>query len=65
MYYVNLQYDSNAIFRFTKGIPDSYIMEMGGWKSDYVMKSVYRHALDDQKAEAMKKAALSIVEKTK
>lgn len=48
-----------------EGIPDSYIMEMGGWKSDYVMKSVYRHALDDQKALAMKKAALSIVEKTK
>lgn len=49
----------------SEGIPDSYIMELGGWKSDYVMKAVYRHALDDQKTLNMKKAALSIAEKTK
>lgn len=29
------------------GIPDAYIMAQGGWKSDTVLKSVYRHALDD------------------
>ena len=30
------------------GIPDSYIMASGGWKSDNVLKSVYRHALADK-----------------
>ena len=30
------------------GIPDAYIMQRGGWDSDYVMKSVYRHALSDE-----------------
>ena len=32
------------------GIPDAYIMERGGWGSDAVLKSVYRHALDDKKS---------------
>lgn len=31
------------------GIPDSYIMERGGWESDYTMKAVYRHSLSDEK----------------
>lgn len=30
------------------GIPDQYIMERGGWKSDRVLKSVYRNTLSDQ-----------------
>lgn len=30
------------------GIPDEYIMQRGGWASDYVMKRVYRHTLSDQ-----------------
>lgn len=30
------------------GVPDVYIMQAGGWKTDNVMKSVYRHALSDQ-----------------
>lgn len=29
------------------GIPDQYIMAMGGWKSDFVMKKVYRNSIDD------------------
>lgn len=29
------------------GIPDQYIMSMGGWKSDSVMKSIYRNSIDD------------------
>lgn len=33
------------------GIPDVYIMKAGGWKTDYVMKSVYRSALKDQEEE--------------
>ena len=39
------------------GIPDSYIMESGGWKSDSTLKQVYRHALDDKKEGMQKKAA--------
>ena len=30
------------------GIPDVYIMERGGWKSDTVLKSIYRNSLSDQ-----------------
>ena len=33
------------------GVPDVYIMRRGGWKSDYTMKSVYRHALEDKTKE--------------
>lgn len=29
------------------GVPDQYIMKFGGWKSDSVLKSVYRGTLDD------------------
>lgn len=39
------------------GIPDSYIMAAGGWKSDNVLRNVYRHALDDKKEEMQKQAA--------
>lgn len=34
------------------GLRDQYIMKMGGWKSDAVLKSVYRGTLDDFEAEA-------------
>lgn len=40
----------------TLGIPDAYIMEAGGWKSDAVLKNVYRHALKDKKTEMQKLA---------
>ena len=30
------------------GIPDAYIMRLGGWKSDHVLINVYRHAMDDK-----------------
>lgn len=30
------------------GVPDAYIMKTGGWKSEHVMKRVYREALDDK-----------------
>ena len=29
-----------------QGVPDAYIMQRGGWSSDRVLKSVYRHTLD-------------------
>lgn len=39
------------------GIPDQYIMQAGGWKTDNVLKSVYRHAMDDKKEEMQTFAA--------
>lgn len=39
------------------GIPDSYIMQSGGWQSDNVLKTVYRHALEGEKEKMQKKAA--------
>ncbi len=32
----------------TLGIPDAYILKLGGWKTDNVMKNVYRHAQKDK-----------------
>ncbi len=32
----------------TLGIPDAYILKLGGWKTDNVMKNVYRHAQRDK-----------------
>ena len=34
------------------GLKDQYIMKFGGWKSDHVLKTVYRGTLDDFEAEA-------------
>jgi integrase len=38
------------------GVPDQYIMERSGWKSDKVLKSVYRHTLSDQNKKYQEKA---------
>lgn len=35
------------------GVPDAYIMAGGGWKTDNVLKSVYRHALSDKTEEML------------
>ena len=42
------------------GIPDAYIMQAGGWKTDNVMKTVYRHALKDKTYENMERVASHI-----
>lgn len=39
------------------GVPDAYIMANGGWKTDSVMKRVYREALEDKKKEENAKIA--------
>lgn len=44
------------------GIPDSYIMKAGGWKSDHTLKSVYRHAMDSKNEEMQEFAAEYITE---
>ena len=38
------------------GVPDQYIMERAGWKSDKVLKAVYRNTLSDQSKKFAKKA---------
>ena len=37
-------------------VPDKYIMEMGGWSSDYVMKQVYQYTFDDETSKIKKSA---------
>jgi len=37
------------------GVPDQYILQRGGWASDYVMKSVYRNVIDMETAKQNKK----------
>ena len=38
-------------------IPEANIMKMGGWETDYVMKNVYRHAMEDKNRQEQKEAA--------
>ena len=46
----------SASIRHALNIPDAYIMAEGGWKSDAILKSVYRHAMKDKQSEMQKKA---------
>ena len=43
-----------ASMRHALGIPDQYIMMDGGWKTDGVLKRVYRRALEDKRKEFAK-----------
>lgn len=38
----------SASIQHALGIPDSYIMQRGGWGNDGTLKSVYRHVLEDK-----------------
>lgn len=38
----------SASIQHALGIPDSYIMERGGWSSDAILKAVYRHTMEDK-----------------
>ena len=38
-------------------IPDADIMHMGGWKTDHVMKDVYRHSMIDKEEQAKREAS--------
>jgi len=38
----------SASIQHALGIPDSYIMQRGGWKNDTVLKEVYRHVMEDE-----------------
>lgn len=39
------------------GVPDADILRMGGWKTDNVMKSVYRHSMMEKDLQAKRAAA--------
>ena len=39
------------------GIPEADILRMGGWETDYVMKSVYRHSMMEKEENAKRDAA--------
>lgn len=39
------------------GVPDADIMKLGGWQSDHVMKSIYRHSMMDKEEKAKREAA--------
>lgn len=41
----------SASIQHAIGIPDSYIMQRGGWGNDGTLKQVYRHALSDKEHE--------------
>lgn len=41
----------SASIQHALGIPDSYIMQRGGWGNDGTLKAVYRHALEDKTTE--------------
>lgn len=38
-------------------VPEADIMRMGGWETDYVMKSVYRHSMMEKEEQAKRDAA--------
>lgn len=38
-------------------IPEADILKMGGWETDHVMKSVYRHSMMDKEEQAKREAA--------
>jgi len=44
-----------ASFAHSIGVPDSDILSLGGWKTDSVMKRVYRKSLEESKAKSVKK----------
>ena len=45
-----------ASYAHSVGIPDVYIVRAGGWKTDYVMKKIYRDALRDKNVEMQQRA---------
>lgn len=52
-----------ASYLHSQNVPDADIMKLGGWKTDNVMKNVYRHSMLDEeqkKRETMSKISDSI-----
>lgn len=45
----------SASIQHALGVPDAYIMQRGGWSTDAVLKSIYRHAMSDRQKEMSEK----------
>lgn len=45
-----------AAVMHAQGVPDKYVMAMGGWASDHVLKRTYQYAFEDKTQEVKKKA---------
>jgi len=45
-----------AAIMHARGVPDKYVMDMGGWASDHVLKSVYQYTFKEE-TEKIKKEA--------
>ncbi len=41
----------------TLGVPEADILKLGGWETDHVMKSVYRHSMMEKEEKAKREAA--------
>lgn len=41
----------------TMNIPDADIIQMGGWETDHVMKTIYRHSMMQRDKDAKREAA--------
>lgn len=39
------------------GVPEADILKMGGWETDHVMKSVYRHSMIEKEEKAKREVA--------
>lgn len=39
------------------GVPEADILKMGGWETDHIMKSVYRHSMMEKEENAKREAA--------
>ena len=44
-----------ASYAHSLGIPDADILAIGGWKTENVMKSVYRKSIEESKNQAIQK----------
>ena len=44
-----------AAFLHAQNVPDKYIMELGGWATDHVMKNVYQYTFTEKTLDVQKK----------
>ena len=49
--------EQGYVLRGALSVPEADIMRAGGWETDYVMKSVYRHAMEDKNKAAQREAS--------
>jgi len=50
-----------ASYAHSLGIPDADIMSIGGWKTDAVMKRIYRKSIEESKQESMTKISSNLL----